>query len=130
MPSCSCHPGISQTHSVVAISWCRWCVALVKHSAGQLEGLALNQSAARLGENRTLGLSNGIMGEEGGLKSSSGQPVSHHCPFCHSPVLLFFILVPLIDSLQLSSLPIAVPAVPLAVYIWRDAFNPLSIPWV
>lgn len=92
--------------------------------------LALNQDSVWLCEDRTLGLSNGIMGEEGGLKSSSGQLVTHHCSFSPFPVLLFFILVPLIDSFQLPSLPITVPAVPLAVYIWRDAFNPLSIPWV
>lgn len=53
-------------------------------SAGQPEGLAPNQNAVWLGENRTLGLCNGIMGEEGGLKSSSGQLVTHHCSFSSS----------------------------------------------
>lgn len=105
MPSCSCHPGISLAPRIVSISWCWWRSEAVGHSAGQWAGLALYQNAAWLGENRTLSLSNGIMGQEGVLKSSSGQLVTHHCSFSLSPVLLFFICVPLVDSLQDSSLP-------------------------
>lgn len=84
MPSCSCHPGISLALSIVSISWCWWRSEVVGCSAGQPEGLAPNQNAVWLGENRTLGLRNGIMGEEGGLKSSSGQLVTHHCSFSSS----------------------------------------------
>lgn len=60
MPSCSCHLGISLALPIGVVGAARWW--------DTQQGLALHQKAARLGENRTLGLSNGIMGEEWGFE--------------------------------------------------------------